>query len=161
MQNRYSVLRISGVIVLCYFSYILYYCPDHNSKTIRAINVKLNRWKNLSEKKCSAKEQLICASYFWSYYPLFFILKSCPDHNSKYMRAINLLVNISHLEEVQCKRTVTCSLYFWSYYPLLFFILHPCPDHNSYPIRAINWKFHMWINLIEEKCSAQELLLCT
>ena len=91
----------SSILSLICASYFLSYCPllffilhsypDHNSKTIWAINLKLHRWIYLIDEKCSAQEQLLCASYFRSYCPLlFFILHSCLDHNSYTIRAINL-----------------------------------------------------------------------
>ena len=49
------------------------FCPGHNSKTIRAFNLKLYMWIDFIEEKCSAQESLLCTSYFWSYCPLFFL----------------------------------------------------------------------------------------
>ena len=126
--------------------------------------MKLHRWIDLIEEKCSAQEPLLCASYFLSYCPLlFFILNSCPEHNSYTIRAINLKLHrwIDLIEEkCSAQEPLLYISYFWSYCPLLFFILNSCPEHNSYTIRAINLKLHRWIDLIEEKCSAQEPLLC-
>ena len=33
---------------------------------------------------------------------------------------------------------------------------HFCPEHNSKSISGIIFKLHRWIDLIKEKCSAQE-----
>ena len=74
----------------------------------------------------------------------------------KLHRWINLI-----REKCSTQELLLCTLYFWSYCPLLIFILHFWSHHNSYTRRAINLNLHRWIYLIEQKCSAQELLLCT
>jgi len=46
--------------------------------------------------------------------------------------------------------------YFWSYCPLPIFILEFCQEDNAKSIQATDLQFHRQIDLIEEKCSAQE-----
>ena len=65
------------------FIFILIFCPKHNFKTMQSINMKLHRQINLIQVKCSAQEQLLKPSYFWSNCPMFiFILDFCPYLNS-------------------------------------------------------------------------------
>ena len=145
--------------------FILHSCPDHNSQTIRPINLKLCRWIDLIEQKRSTQELLLCTSYFWSYCPLLiFILHCCPDHNSQTIRPINLKLRrwIDLIEQKHStQELLLCTSYFLSYCPLLFFILLFCLHRNSYTIRPINLKLYRWVYHTKEKCSAQEPLLCT
>ena len=63
--------------------------------------------------------------------------------------------------EVQCTRTVTLLLIFFYYCPLLilsliFFFL----DYNFQTIKAVTSKLYTLMELIIEKCNAQEPQLC-
>ena len=88
-------------------SLILEFCPEHNSKSNQATDLKFHRQIDL-EGKSSAQEPYLQASYFWS----------------------------------------NCSL--------MIFILEFCLEHNFKTMQVINMKLHMQIDLIEEKCGAQE-----
>ena len=60
---------------------------------------------------------------------------------------------------MQYTRTGTSCL--MSYCLLLIVILHFYPGHLSYTIKALDLKLHRMIDLIEQKSSAEELVLCT
>ena len=107
--NNYAPLRKSGGILLCTCRSVRrpHFCPEHNSKSISGIILKLHRWIDLIKEKYSAQEIIILPSYLWSYCPLF------------------------------------------------IFILNICPEHNYKSISGMILKPHRWIDLIEEKCSAQ------
>jgi hypothetical protein len=49
---------------------------------------------------------------------------------------------------------------FLVFFPLLIFILHICPGHLSPFIKAMDLKLHRMIDLIKQKCSVQEPVLC-
>ena len=100
---------------------------------------------------------------FWSHCPLLiFILQTCPADNCKTVKAINLKLHrwIDLIQEIcSAQEPLLCISYFWSYCTLLIFILQACLAYASQTIKAINMKLHRWIDVNEEKCSAQELLL--
>ena len=57
MYKNHNCLEHSlGVIVLLFLFFILVFCPEHNTKTIRGINLKLYYWIELDEKRCSVQE---------------------------------------------------------------------------------------------------------
>ena len=58
-----------------------HFCPEHNSKTISGILLKLHKMIKDVERKCSIQETKFNLAYFSSYFP--FIKFSCPWHNSK------------------------------------------------------------------------------
>jgi hypothetical protein len=62
------------------------------------------------------------------------------------------------MPDVQCTRTGT--LHFLIFELLPFVNFHTCPGHFSLNIKDIDMKLHRMINLINKKCSVQELVLC-
>ena len=92
-----------------------------------------------------------------------FIFQACPAYNSQTDRAINLkLHRWIYFNEGKCsaQKPLLCISYFLNYCPLLIFILQACPAYNYQTISAVNLKLQRWIDIIEERCSAQEPLLC-
>ena len=56
VHNKYnSAHHIFRVIALCWFLYSIF-CPEHNSKSISGIILKLHRWIDLIKEKYSAHE---------------------------------------------------------------------------------------------------------
>ena len=59
---NYAPLRRSGGILLCTCRSVRrsvrrpHFCPEHNSKSISGIILKLHRWIDLIKEKCSAQE---------------------------------------------------------------------------------------------------------
>ena len=75
-----------------------HFCPEHISKSISDINLKLHKWIDLIKEVCSVKEPLLYLHYFWSYCPLYiFFWNFCPEHISKSMKARNFKLH-THIE---------------------------------------------------------------
>ena len=92
-----------------------------------------------------------------------FHTSSLSADNSQTIKAINLKLHrwIDLIKEkCSAQEPLLFISYFWSYCPLFIFKLQACPAYTSQTIKAINLKLHRWIDVNEEKCSAQELLLC-
>ena len=137
-----------------------HFCPEHISKSIWDINFKPHKWIDLIKEACSVQEPLLYLHYFWSYCPLYiFFWNFCPEHISKSMKARNLKLH-THIELIEEACSAQDPLlylqYFWSYCPLYIFTLNFCQEHISKSIKARNLKLHTYIELIEEKCSAQQ-----
>ena len=91
----------------------------------------------------------LCTFFFWNF---------CPEHISKSVKARNLkLHTLIELIEEACSAQdpLLCLQYIWSYCPLYIFTLNFCLEHISKSIKARNLKLHTYIELGEEKCSAQ------
>ena len=100
------------------------------------------------------------SSVFLEFLPFvhFFFRNFCPEDISKSMKARNfeLHTHIELIEEVcSAEDALLCLQYFWSYCSLYIFTLNFCPEHISKSIKARNLKLYTYIELIEEKCSAQ------
>ena len=54
-KNHNSLLHNLGVIALCYFI-ILVFCPEHNTKTIRGIDMKLHWYIDPDEGRIIVQE---------------------------------------------------------------------------------------------------------
>ena len=91
-----------------------------------------------------------CTFFFWNF---------CPEHISKSMKARNLKLH-THIELIEqacsAQDPLLCLKYFQSYCPFYIFTLNFWPEHISKSIKARNLKLHTYIELIEEKCIAQQ-----
>ena len=66
------------------YIFVLEFCPEHISKSMKARNLKLHTHIELIEEAYSAQDPLFCLQYFWRYCPLYiFTLNFCPAHISK------------------------------------------------------------------------------
>jgi hypothetical protein len=67
---------------------------------------------------------------------------------------------IDHIKKkCSAQKPVLCISYCLSYWSLLIFILYFCPGPFSLCIEAMVFKLHRMIDLVEKKCSVQELSL--
>jgi hypothetical protein len=86
------VLCISYFLSNCpLLMFILYFCHNHFSLSMKAMDLKLHRMIEVIKKKCSAKELVLCISYFLSYCPsLIFILYFCHRHFTWSIKAMDM-----------------------------------------------------------------------
>ena len=148
--------------------FIFNFCPEHNSKSLWPIKVKLHRRIDLTKEECSAKSDNSIFHIFLVYCPLFcyfpylilfsveYTLKSIFwDIKMKLHRRIDLTK-----EECSAKSDNSIFHIFLVYCPLFCYFPYLILFSVEYTLKSIFWdikmKLHRWIDLIEEKCTSQE-----
>ena len=126
-------------------------CSGHNFQTMKGINLELH----------TLIEQILFFELlpFVNFHFEFLSGSLLPNYKSYLLETSQ--TDRRHNGEVQCTRTITLLPIFVNYCRFLilsvfFFFL----DHNFQTIKAINSKLDTLIELIIEKCNAQELQLC-
>ena len=73
----------------------------------------------------------------------------------------NLVCMFFQWPEVQCARIITLHFLLFELLPFVIFHTLFCLGHFSYTIKVMDLNIHRLIDLIEKKCRAQRLVLCT
>ena len=96
----------------------------------------------------------------YSIFSIFGVIALCTFFFLEFLSGVRNLKLHTHIELIEeacsAQDPLLCLQYSWSYCPLYIFTLNFCPEHISKSIEARNLKLRTHIELIEEKCSAQQ-----